>query len=67
MTLKDEERTPCEVWTRIMGYYRPISNANIGKQQEHIDRTRFEMAEANWPAPMAIELATTETPNEKSM
>jgi hypothetical protein len=23
--LKDEERTRCEVWTRVMGYHRPIS------------------------------------------
>ena len=22
-TLRDEERQPCEVWTRVMGYYPP--------------------------------------------
>ena len=22
--LKDEERTKCEIWTRVMGYHRPI-------------------------------------------
>ena len=22
--LTDEERQPCEVWTRVMGYHRPI-------------------------------------------
>ena len=30
--LKDEERTKCEIWTRVMGYHRPISSFNIGKQ-----------------------------------
>ena len=25
--LKDEERTRCEVWTRVMGYHRPITNS----------------------------------------
>ena len=22
--LKDSERQPCEVWTRVMGYHRPV-------------------------------------------
>jgi len=38
MTLKDEERTRCEVWSRVMGYHRPISSYNIGKSQEFQDR-----------------------------
>lgn len=39
--LNDEERTRCEVWTRVMGYHRPISAWNTGKQREHRDRTYF--------------------------
>jgi len=39
--LKDEERTVCERYTRIMGYHRPIDCANPGKQQEHRDRKFF--------------------------
>lgn len=39
--LKNEERTKCEVWTRVMGYHRPVSAFNIGKQQEHRDRKPF--------------------------
>ncbi|MCK4608464.1 MAG: ribonucleoside triphosphate reductase, partial [Gammaproteobacteria bacterium] len=27
--------TTCEVWTRVMGYYRPVSEHNIGKKSEH--------------------------------
>ena len=33
--LKDEERQKCEIWTRVMGYYRPVSEFNIGKKSEH--------------------------------
>lgn len=30
--IQDSDRTPCEIWTRVMGYHRPISSFNIGKQ-----------------------------------
>jgi anaerobic ribonucleoside-triphosphate reductase len=36
--LTDEERQPCEIWTRVMGYHRPVSEWNIGKQEEYKDR-----------------------------
>jgi len=39
--LKDEERTRCEIWTRVMGYHRPVSAFNPGKQAEHRERTHF--------------------------
>lgn len=39
--LADEERTPCEVWTRVMGYHRPVSSFNKGKQAEHAERVSF--------------------------
>ena len=32
--LKDSERQPCEVWTRVMGYHRPVQSFNIGKKGE---------------------------------
>lgn len=40
-TLRDEERQPCEVWTRVMGYHRPVSSFNIGKKGEHRERRHF--------------------------
>ncbi|MEI6035021.1 MAG: anaerobic ribonucleoside-triphosphate reductase [Verrucomicrobiae bacterium] len=40
-TLPDNERTRCEVWTRVMGYHRPVSQFNAGKQSEHRERTPF--------------------------
>ena len=42
ITLKDEERQECEIWTRVMGYYRPVSEFNIGKKSEHNERIFFE-------------------------
>ena len=40
-TLRDDERQPCEVWTRVMGYHRPVSSFNTGKQGEYADRVCF--------------------------
>jgi hypothetical protein len=36
------ERTKCEVYTRVSGYYRPVSDFNIGKKAEHYSRKQFE-------------------------
>jgi anaerobic ribonucleoside-triphosphate reductase len=41
VALKDEERTRCEVWTRVMGYHRPVTSFNKGKQSEHRERQFF--------------------------
>lgn len=41
ITLAEEERTPCEVWTRVMGYHRPVASFNRGKQGEYAERTCF--------------------------
>ena len=42
--IDDSERTPCEIWTRVMGYYRPVTAWNPGKRQEHADRKPFREA-----------------------
>lgn len=39
--LPDHERQRCEVWTRVMGYHRPVSEFNPGKQSEHRERRHF--------------------------
>jgi anaerobic ribonucleoside-triphosphate reductase-like protein len=44
ITLTDAERTRCEVWTRVMGYHRPVTTFNKGKQSEHRER-RFCLEE----------------------
>lgn len=41
ITLEDAERQPCEVWTRVMGYHRPVSSFNQGKQGEFRERQCF--------------------------
>jgi hypothetical protein len=46
ITLSDAERQPCEVWTRVMGYHRPVSSFNIGKKGEHCERRFFRESRA---------------------
>ena len=41
MELRDEERQPVECWTRVMGYFRPMSQFNDGKQSEFNERKWF--------------------------
>jgi anaerobic ribonucleoside-triphosphate reductase len=37
----DEKRTKCIVYTRVMGYHRPVESFNIGKKGEHKQRVKF--------------------------
>ena len=39
--LHDDERQRCEVWTRVMGYHRPVASFNVGKKGEHHERKFF--------------------------
>lgn len=41
ITVADTERQECEIWTRVMGYYRPVSEFNKGKKGEHAERVFF--------------------------
>ena len=41
ITLSDDERQRCEIWTRVMGYHRPFSSFNTGKKGEFRERTYF--------------------------
>ncbi len=41
IVLCDEERQPCEIWTRVMGYHRPLASFNTGKKGEFAERTYF--------------------------
>ena len=36
-------KQPCEVYSRIVGYYRPITEWNEGKQEEFKDRKEFKI------------------------
>jgi hypothetical protein len=46
VTLTDEERQPCEIWTRVMGYHRPMSSFNTGKKGEFHERRYFRESSA---------------------
>jgi len=36
-----EQRTRCTVYTRVMGYHRPVESFNTGKKGEHRQRKPF--------------------------
>lgn len=36
-----DKRTKCVVYTRVMGYHRPVESFNIGKTGEHKERVKF--------------------------
>jgi hypothetical protein len=46
VALADHERQRCEVWTRVMGYHRPVASFNIGKKGEHAERKFFRESRA---------------------
>ncbi len=37
-----DKRTKCTVYTRVMGYHRPVESFNIGKKGEHKERKHFK-------------------------
>ena len=39
--LQDAERQPCEIWSRVMGYHRPLASFNTGKKGEFHERQYF--------------------------
>ena len=53
ITLDDSERQRCEIWTRVMGYHRPVASFNIGKQGEFHERQYFSEARASVSGPLA--------------
>ena len=36
----------CEVYSRVVGYFRPVANWNIGKKEEFKDRVTFDNEKA---------------------
>lgn len=37
-----EIRQRCEIWTRVMGYHRPVTSFNLGKKGEFKERKYFK-------------------------
>ena len=42
----ESERQPVECWTRVMGYFRPVSQFNKGKKSEFKERVCFSEEKA---------------------
>ena len=41
LALLESKRQKCIVYTRVMGYHRPVESFNIGKTGEHKQRVQF--------------------------
>ncbi len=39
----EKKRTKCQVYSRVVGYIRPINSWNLGKQEEFKDRKLFKV------------------------
>jgi anaerobic ribonucleoside-triphosphate reductase len=46
MSNKETKKVPCEVYSRIVGYLRPVQNWNKGKRQEFNERQTYRVKEA---------------------
>lgn len=44
-----ELKIPCEIYSRVVGYLRPVQNWHQGKQQEFSERKTFRVPEAATP------------------
>jgi len=44
---KEVERTRCQIYTRVMGYHRPVTSFNIWKKSEFYSRNYFTESCAN--------------------
>ena len=42
-TSKSKRKMPCEVYTRVVGYMRPVLQWNPGKQSEFNDRKNYDV------------------------
>lgn len=49
----------CEVWSRIVGYFRPVSEWNTGKKQEYVDRVEYAV-------PAEVAAAVHISPSERA-
>lgn len=39
-------KVPCEVYSRVCGFYRPVKQFNLGKQEEYKERKTFNVDKA---------------------
>lgn len=41
--MKEVKGTPCSVYSRVVGYLRPVQNWNVGKKEEFNQRKMFNV------------------------
>ena len=41
LKILEDKRQKCIVYTRVMGYHRPVESFNVGKTGEHKQRCQF--------------------------
>ncbi|MFA5853611.1 MAG: ribonucleoside triphosphate reductase [Patescibacteria group bacterium] len=39
----------CEVWSRVVGYFRPVDQWNVGKKSEYVGRKEYEVPNMTTP------------------
>jgi hypothetical protein len=37
-----QRQVPCQIWSRVCGFFRPIQNFNIGKKEEYSQRKEID-------------------------
>jgi ribonucleoside-triphosphate reductase len=60
--LANVQGTPTEIYTRIVGYYRSLTNWNKGKREEYLHRRTFAPAAETQPS----ETRTAEAPTDEA-
>lgn len=57
-----QKEVPCEIYSRVVGYYRPIHNWNRGKRQEYAERVEFDEKTALGNPKASTETTVKEVP-----
>ncbi len=43
IVLEADKRQKCEIYSRVVGFIRPVSNWNKGKKEEFKERTHYKI------------------------
>ena len=59
----------CEVYSRVCGYFRPVSNWNHGKKEEFKDRKKFKIQKLDkyYDPQMGVEYSSFEINSNNSV
>ncbi len=54
MEMEKEKVIPCEVYSRVVGYFRPVQNWNDGKRMEFKERKMVDLRKIAIPKDVPI-------------